>query len=82
MLDLDPGVAGPHVCHGRFVVIQCHDSAGHIGDQIGAVALAAARFEDLAIDAPPGQPLIHHLMPAKPVVLLGQAGDGPLAGQG
>ena len=53
----------------------------HVGDQVGAVTLAAAGLEHVASGAAVGQPPVHHLVAAEPVVLLRQAGDRALARQ-
>ncbi len=54
----------------------------HVGDQIRAVTLAAARFEHVAVRAEIGQPLVDDLMAAEPIVLLRQAGNRAFPGQG
>ena len=45
---LHPRIAGPHVRDGRLVVVEPDHTACHVGDQVGAVALAAARLEHIA----------------------------------
>lgn len=82
MTDVDARVPGPHMGHRRLVVVQADDTAGHVGDQVGAVTLAAAGLQDVAPGAAVGQSLVDDLVAAEPVVLLRQARDGPLAGEG
>jgi hypothetical protein len=65
-----------------FVVVQPDDVSGHVGDQVGAIALAAAGFQHVAVCAASGQPSVDHLVATKPVILLGQTGHRPLAGEG
>ena len=43
-----PGVAGAHVGDGGLVVVQPDHAARDVGDQVGAVALAAAGLEHVA----------------------------------
>ena len=76
-----PRVARADVGHRRLVVVQPDHAARGVGDQVGAVALAAPGLEHVATCAPVGQPLVDHLVAAEPVVLLGQAGDSALPGQ-
>ena len=78
---LHPRIPGAHVRDGRLVVVQPDHAARHVGDQVGAVALAAAGLEHVAPRAAAGQPLVDHLVAAEPVVLLRQAGNSALAGQ-
>ena len=78
---LHPRIPGPHMCHGRLVVVQPDHTARLVGNQVGAVALAAARLEHIAPGAAGGQPSVHHLVAAEPVVLLRQAGNSSLAGK-
>ena len=82
MPHVHPRVAGADVGHRGLVVVQPDDAARDVGDQVGAVALAAAGLEHVAARAAVGQPLVDHLVAAEPVVLLGQAGDRALPGQG
>ena len=79
---LHPRVARADMGDRRLVVVEPDDAARDVGDQIGAVTLAAARFEHVATRAAVGQPLVDDLMAAEPVVLLRQARDGAFAGQG
>ena len=79
---LHPGIAGAHVRNGGLVVVDPDDPAGDAGEQIGAVALAEPGFQHVAAGATLGQPLVDHLVAAKPVVLDVQPGNGALAGQG
>ena len=67
--------------HRRFVIVQPDHVARDVGDQVGAVSLAAPGVEHVATCAPVGKPLVDHLVAAEPVVLLGQAGNGALPGQ-
>ena len=80
--DLHPGVAGPYVRNGAGVVIDRHHPAGHRRDQVGAIALPAARLEYVATCADVDTPEVGDLMAAEPIILHRQAGNGPLAGQG
>ncbi len=79
--DLHPRVAAADVGHGGLVVVQRDHPAGDAGDQVGAVTFAAARLEHVATRAARRQPLVDHLVAAKPVVLDVQAGDGAFTGQ-
>ena len=81
MHDLYLWVAGTHVCDGGLVVVERGHPARDPGDQVGAIAFAAARLEHLATCTAPRQPLVDHLVAAKPVILHVQARDGPFAGQ-
>ena len=66
----------------RLVIVQPDDTPCHVGDQIGAITLAATCLEHVTTRAAVRQPLIDHLMAAEPVVLLRQAGNRAFAGQG
>ena len=63
------------------VVVDGHHAAGHRGDQVGAVALAATGLKYVTTCADVGAAKIDDLMAAEPVVLHRQAGNGPFAGQ-
>ena len=79
--DLDLGIAAADVGHRGRVVVHRDDPAGDAGDQVGAVTFAAAGLEHVAARAARRQPLVDHLVAAKPVVLDVQVGDGALARQ-
>ena len=51
---LHPRIPGPHMRDGRLVVVQPDHVACLVGDQVGTVALAAARFENVAPGAAVG----------------------------
>ncbi len=78
---LHPRIPGPHMRDGRLVVVEPDHVACLVGNQVGTVALAAARLENIAPGAAAGQPPVHHFVAAKPVVLLRQAGNRSLAGK-
>ncbi len=81
MQHRDPRIPGLHVLDCRFVVVQPDHAARDVGNQVGAVTLAAARLEHVAPGAAAGQPPIHHLVAAEPVILLRQARNSSLAGK-
>ena len=81
MAHVHPRVVRADVGHRRFVVVQPDHPARDVGDQVGAVSLAAPGLEHVTTCAPVGQPLVDHLVAAEPVVLLGQAGNSALPGQ-
>ncbi|SHW34897.1 Uncharacterised protein [Mycobacteroides abscessus subsp. abscessus] len=69
------------MCDRRLVVVQSDDVLGHLRQHVGAVALTAARLQHATSRAQAAEPLVDDLMAAEPVVLLGDAGHGPLSGQ-
>ena len=79
--DLHPRVTGPHVRDRGFVIVQRDHSACDPGDQVGAVAFPTARFQHLAIRTALRQPLVDHLVAAKPVILHVETRDGAFTGQ-
>ena len=81
MAHVDPRVAGAHVGDRQLVVVQADDASGDVGDQVGAITLAAAGLQHVAVGAAVGQPPVDHLMATEPVVLLGEPRHRALAGQ-
>ena len=67
--------------HRGLVVVHRDNPARDAGDQVGAVTFATTGLEYVAAGAVRRQALVHDLVPAKPVVLDVQIGDGAFARQ-
>lgn len=80
-VHLHARVAGADVRHRGFVVVHPDDLAGDTGDEVGAVPLPGAGLQNVETGAAPGEALVDDLVPAEPVILLGEAGDGAFTGQ-
>ena len=81
VMHLHPRVAGPDVRDRCLVVVDADHPRRHVGDHVRAVALARARLQHHSARRSGGQLPVHDFVPAEPVVLLGDAGHGSLAGQ-
>ncbi len=75
------GIAEPRVLVGVGVGVEPDDGGGPPCEDIGAVPLAAGHVEHAPAGDPFGDPLVHRQVAAKPVVLGGDVGQRPLAGQ-
>jgi hypothetical protein len=74
-------VAQPRVVVGVGVGVDADDGRRVAREQVGAVALAAGHVDHAPPDRPPRDPAVHHEVALEPVVLLGDVGQRPLAGQ-
>ncbi len=79
---VDAWVAGADVSDCALVVVEADDPRCHVGDHVRAVAFARSCFEDGPVPAAVEQSPVDHFVAPEPVVLLGDAGYRPFAGEG
>ena len=76
------GVAQPRVLEGLGVGLDADHARGGAREDVRAVALAARHVDHALAPHALGDPLVDDEMAPVPVVLLGDVGERPLAGQG
>src|SRR5690606_10953111 len=80
--DVHAGVARADVCDGALVVVEADHARRHVGDHVGSVAFAGTGLEHGPVLTTGEKVLVDDLVTSEPIVLLGDAGDRPFAGEG